>query len=119
MDIENRTDIIEEVDIFEEYRDRSRVYLDAFLSLILLPFILINFKNGELVFSFLLFLLFVQTFVNTISYIYKKIYIPHTINFLSRHYPLDSWYREYRDSRDLLGLPLIDFLPLLHAPGHN
>ncbi|MES9947227.1 MAG: GGDEF domain-containing protein [Candidatus Thiodiazotropha sp.] len=83
MNIDNRAEIIEEVDIFEEYRDRSRVYLDAFLSIVLLPFILINLKSGELVFSFLLFLLFVQTLVNTISYIYKKIYIFPTLSTFS------------------------------------
>jgi diguanylate cyclase (GGDEF)-like protein len=73
------TDTTTEGNVFVQYRDRSRMQLNAFISIILLPFIVINLKNGEFTFSFLLILLFAQTLTNVVSYTYKKRYIFPTL----------------------------------------
>jgi diguanylate cyclase (GGDEF)-like protein len=79
MKPDNFTDTTNEDDVFIQYRDRSRMRLNAFLSIVLLPFIVINLKNGEFTFSFLLTLLFAQTLANVVSYSAKRKYLFSTL----------------------------------------
>jgi diguanylate cyclase (GGDEF)-like protein len=79
MNSDNLLDNADEGDVFEVYQKRSRVRLNALLSVILLPFITLNLINSAFIFSLLLALIFFQTFTNVVSYVYKKRYIFPTV----------------------------------------